>query len=387
VLRKGIKFFDKRVDLFYSEPNSVYNMKDRKRYEANIFSVTQELVYSDDNANRIDLVIFLNGFPIITMELKNAFTNQAVVNAIVQYRNTRSASDKIFNFGRCLVHFAADTDLVYMTTRIEGKKTFFMPFNKGLNDGTPFPPFGAGNPVNPDGLKTAYMWEEVLTKSSLSNIVEKFVHLEKATSGKKGKKGKLIFPRYHQLTVVRRLLADSKQSGIGRRYLVQHSAGSGKSNSITWLAHQLYGLHDSNHHSIFDCVVVVTDRTVLDRQIRDNIKSFAQVRRVVEAITGNPTDIRQLDPTEQSSSKTVHMKLALENNKKIIICTIQTFPFVLDAVSQMQSKRIAFIIDEAHSSQSGSASASMNALFPGWICPIFSGMNTGKLTRRNWSII
>ena len=275
VLRKGVKFFDKRVDLFYPEPNSLYNIKDKKRFEANVFSVTQELVYSDNHANRIDLVIFLNGFPIITMELKNAFTNQAVVNAIVQYKNTRSASDKIFNFGRCLVHFAADTDLVYMTTKIEGKKTHFMPFNKGQNDGEPFPPFGAGNPVNPTGLKTAYLWEEILTKRSLANIVEKYVHFEKGSLGNRRKKEALIFPRYHQLDIVRKLLADSKRKGIGQRYLIQHSAGSGKSNSITWLAHQLYGLHDEDNHSIFDCVVVVTDRTVLDRQIRENIKNFA----------------------------------------------------------------------------------------------------------------
>lgn len=365
VLRKGVKHLDKTIYLYFPNPNSEHNLKDRKRFESNIFSVTQELVYTDDNRNRIDLVIFLNGLPIITMELKNAYTHQAVKNGITQYKKTRDPKDTIFNFARCIVHFAVDSDLAFMTTELKGINTFFMPFNKGLNAGSPFPPFGAGNPVNPNGLKTSYLWEEILSKSSLSNIIEKFVQVitEKDEKGKPSKK-KLIFPRYHQLMVVRRLLKDSKINGVGNRYLIQHSAGSGKSNSITWLAHQLIGLYDkSNINPLFDSVVVVTDRTVLDEQIRENIKSFAQVRQLVEAITGNSTDIRKLSNTETSFSKTAHMRLALENNKKIIICTVQTFPHVIKAVQQMQSKNIAFIIDEAHSSQSGQAAASMNALF------------------------
>lgn len=378
VLRKGLKHLDRTVYFFYPQPNSDHNPKDKIKYEANIFSVTQELVYTDNNKNRIDLVIFINGLPIITMELKNAYTNQAVKNAISQYKKDRDSKDKIFNFARCLVHFAMDTDLVYMTTKIDGAKTFFLPFNKGLNDGKPYPPFGAGNPINPYGEKTAYIWEEILAKSTLANIIEKFVQLEKPE--KKTDKPKLIFPRYHQLKVVKELLNDSKEKGIGQRYLIQHSAGSGKSNSITWLAHQLIGLYDKNNiNSIFDSVVVVTDRTVLDRQIRKNIKDFAQVKNVVEAITGNATDIKKLDPTETSMSKTSHMRLALENNKKIITCTVQTFPFVLKAVNEMQSKNIAFIIDEAHSSQSGSASASMNALFSGADIPEFKKDEEGNI--------
>lgn len=365
VLRKGVKHLDKTIYLFFPEPNSEHNIKDKLRYEANIFSVTQELVYTDNYKNRLDLVIFLNGLPLITLELKNAYTNQSVKNAIKQYKNDRDPNDKIFNFARCFVHFASDTDLVYMTTELKGKKTIFLPFNKGLNDGTPFPPFGAGNPVNPTGLKTSYLWEDILSKSSLANIIEKFVQVvkEKDENSKKPK-SKLFFPRYHQLTVVRKLLKDAKKNGVGKKYLIQHSAGSGKSHSITWVAHQLVGLYDmTNINPIFDSVVVVTDRTVLDKQIRENIKSFAQVKNLVEAITGHSTDIKKLDPSETSISKTTHMRLALENNKRIIICTVQTFPHVVEAVQNMQSKNIAFIIDEAHSSQSGQAAASMNAVF------------------------
>lgn len=364
VLRKGVKYFDKTINLFFSEPNSIHNKKDRDNYENNVFSVAQELVYSDDNRNRLDLVIFINGFPIITMELKNAFTNQAVKNAIKQYKYDRNPKDKIFNFGRCIVHFAMDTDLVYMTTKLDGNKTSFMPFNKGLNDGMPYPPFGAGNPVNVNGLKTSYIWEEILSKSSLANIIEKFVTIE--VSKAKTEKAKLIFPRYHQLKCVKKLLEDTKANGLGQRYLIQHSAGSGKSNSIAWLAHQLIGLYDrENTNPIFDSVVVVTDRTLLDRQIRETIKNFAQVKNVFEAITGYSSDVRRLDPFETSMSKTTHMRLALQNNKKIITCTILTFPYVLKAVQEMETKKIAFIIDEAHSSQSGAAAASMNALFSG----------------------
>ncbi|MBF0231123.1 MAG: type I restriction endonuclease subunit R, partial [Desulfamplus sp.] len=365
VLRKGVKHFDKTVELFYPQPNSLHNIKDRSRYQSNIFSVTQELHYTADNKNRLDLVIFLNGLPIITFELKNAFTHQAVKHAVRQYQQDRNPKDKIFNFARCLVHFAADTDLVFMTTHLNWKNSFFMPFNKGLNDGLPFPPFGAGNPVNPNGLKTSYLWEDILSRDSLLNIIEKYAQIliEKDADTKKTRK-KLIFPRYHQLMVVRKLLEHAKQNGVGNRYLIQHSAGSGKSNSITWLVHQLAGLYDKdNINPLFDTIVVVTDRNILDEQIRENIKSFAHVKNIVEAITGNSSDIKRLDPTETSFSKTTHMRLALENSKKIVISTVQTFPFVLDAVNQMQTKSIAFVIDEAHSSQSGQSAISMNAIF------------------------
>ncbi len=357
VFRKGVAFNDKTVKLFYPQPNSSYNLKDRENFRSNIFSVTQELVYTTDQANRLDLTIFVNGLPICTMELKNAFTYQAVKNAIHQYMFDRKSKDKLLNQGRCMVHFAMDTTLVYMTGALNNNETTFFPFNKGLNDGSAHPPFGAGNPVNPDGIKTAYMWEKILTKGSLANIIEKFATFFP-------KKNMQIFPRYHQLKVVRNLLADAKEKGVGQRYLIQHSAGSGKSNSITWLAHQLIGLYNADTVTpLFDSVLVVTDRTNLDEQIRENIKDFAQVKRVVEAITGKAKDIKAIDPAEQVFSKTVHMRLALANNKKIITCTVQTFPFVLKVIQDMAAKKVAIIIDEAHSSQSGLAAASMNAVF------------------------
>ncbi|RJE74953.1 type I restriction endonuclease subunit R [Reichenbachiella sp. MSK19-1] len=365
VLRKGLKYNDKTIYLFYPEPNSAYNVKDKAKYDANIFSATEELVYTDNNKNRLDLTIFLNGLPIITMELKNAFTHQAVQNAIKQYMYDRNPKDKIFNLGRCMVHFAADTTQIYMAGSLAHKNTAFFPFNKGQNEGKPFAPFGAGNPVNPNGLKTAYLWEEVLSKSSLSNIIEKFATLVEEKDQETGKVKRIqIFPRYHQLTSVKQLLQDSKNNGVGVRYLIQHSAGSGKSNSITWLALQLVSLYDqSNTTPLFDSIVVVTDRKVLDEQLRKNIKAFAQVKKVVEAITGEARDIKALDPEEDSFSKTTHMRLALANNKKIITCTVQTFPFVLKTVQDMSSKKVAILIDEAHSSQSGEAAASLNALF------------------------
>lgn len=365
VLRKGIKINDKTIYFFYPQPNSVYNVKDKAKYDANIFSVTEELIYTDNNKNRLDLTLFINGLPFITMELKNAFTHQAVQNAIKQYMNDRNPKDKIFNLGRCMVHFAVDTTQIFMTGALAKGQTAFFPFNKGLNEGRPHPPFGAGNPLNPNGLKTAYLWEEVLTKASLSNIIMKFATLIEEKDNETGKiKRKQIFPRYHQLTAVQQLLEDSKTNGVGGRYLIQHSAGSGKSNSITWLVLQLVSLYDqTNTTPLFDSIVVVTDRKVLDEQLRKNIKTFAQVKKMVEAITGEAKDIKVMDPDEDSFSKTTHMRLALANNKKVITCTVQTFPFVLKTVQDMSAKKVAIVIDEAHSSQSGDAAASLNALF------------------------
>ncbi|MEZ4954382.1 MAG: DEAD/DEAH box helicase family protein [Saprospiraceae bacterium] len=352
VMRKGLKFYDKQIDLFYRKPVSNYNLKARALYDANVFSVTQELKYSLANENRLDLVVFLNGIPLATFELKNAYTHQAVQHAIRQYMSDRDPKEKLFSFARCIVHFAADTDLVYMATELKGGKTRFLPFNKGLNDGLPDQPWGAGNPLNPNGLKTHYLWEEVLTKDNLSNILDKFVKVvkEKDEDTKREKK-KLIFPRYHQLTCVRRLLNHVQENGVGERYLVQHSAGSGKSNSITWLAHQLTGLYDkTGENLILDSVIVVTDRTVLDKQLRDNIKQFSHTRGTVEAITG------------EGGSKTEQLRTALGEGKKIIITTVQTFPFLLDGISELQTRRFAIIIDEAHSSQSGETAAKMNAV-------------------------
>jgi len=351
VLRKGVKHFDKTIDLFYHQPSSIYNQKDNAKYQANIFSVTQELVYSNNNANRLDLTIFLNGIPIITTELKNPLSGQTVHNGIRQYQNDRDPKEKIFSFARCMVHFAADTELVYMTTELRGKKSFFMPFNKGLNNGKSTGEFGAGNPVNPNGLKTHYFWEEILSKNSLSNIIDKFAQVIEEKDEDTGKtKRKVIFPRYHQITAVRQILAHAKKYGLGKRYLIQHSAGSGKSMSIAWLTHQLHGLFDeSGENHLFNSVIVVTDRTVLDKQLRDEIKQFAPKRGIVEAITGI------------GGSKTNQLKEAFANRKKVIICTIQTFPFLLDDMGEMPSSSFAIVIDEAHSSQSGQTSAKMNA--------------------------
>lgn len=359
VLHKGVKHFDKTIDLFYREPSSNYNLKDRTNYNANIFSITQELKYSLENENRLDLTVFVNGIPIVTMELKNPLSGQTVQKGIRQYQNDRDPKEKIFSFARCMVHFAADTELVFMSAHLKGKKTDFLPFNKGLNDGKHHQPFGKGNPVNPNGLKTHYLWEEVLSKHSLSNIIDKFaLVIEEAdedatpTGGQAGKKKKkMIFPRYHQLTCVRNILAHAKQNGIGQKYLIQHSAGSGKSNSIAWLAHQLIGLHDNTGEKhIFDSVIVVTDRIVLDKQLRDTIKQFAQTRGIVEAITG------------EGMSKTGQLRDAIANRKKIIICTVQTFPHLLDEMQDLGNLTFGIIIDEAHSSQSGETSAKMNAV-------------------------
>lgn len=352
VLRKGVKHFDKTVDLFYKEPYSIYNSKDRAKYKANIFSVTQELVYSSDNTNRLDLTIFLNGLPIITCELKNPLSGQTVHNGIRQYQNDRDPKEKIFNFARCIVHFAIDTELAYMTTQLKGKNTFFMPFNKGLNEGKPLAPFGAGNPINKNGLKTHYMWEAILTKHSLSNIVDKYAQIAEETDEETKKvKRLMIFPRYHQLTAVRQILSHAKNNGVGNKYLIQHSAGSGKSKSIAWLAHQLHGLHDTKgENHFFDSVIVVTDRIILDKQLSEDIKQFSPMRGIVEHITND------------GGSKTSQLKEALANRKKVIVCTVQTFPFLIDEMTNMPAMNFGIIIDEAHSGQSGQTSSKMNAV-------------------------
>lgn len=354
VLRKGVKHFDKTVDLFYRKPASSYNAKDAARYAANIFSVTQELVYSSDpaNKNRLDLTIFVNGIPVITCELKNPLSGQYVQNGIRQYQNDRDPKDKIFSFARCMVHLAADTEQAFMCSELKGKPSFFIPFNKGLNDGRPNGTFGAGNPVNPQGLKTHYLWEEVLKKDSLANIIDKFASVIEETDEDTGKKKKkMIFPRYHQLTSVKLILAHAKENGIGQKYLIQHSAGSGKTKTIAWLSHQLHSLFDkSGTANIFDTVIVVTDRTVLDKQLSEEIKQFAPVTGIVAAITSD------------GASKTTNLREAISNKKKVIICTIQTFPHLLKEMEDLGSLKFAIIIDEAHSSQSGETSAKMNAV-------------------------
>ncbi|MEA4867888.1 MAG: type I restriction endonuclease [Rikenellaceae bacterium] len=339
ILRNGVKDLDLRVQLYFKKPTSLLNDKAQKQYSSNIFSVTRQLYYSLENSNSLDMMLFINGLPLSTFELKNQWTGQNVKHAIRQYQTDRDPKEPLFAFGRCMVHFAVDADLVYMTTHLNSIKTFFLPFNKGNND-------GAGNPLNPEGLKTDYLWKDILTKESLSNIVENFAQIVEEKDEDTGNiKRKLIFPRYHQLRAVKKLLYHSKENGVGQKYLIQHSAGSGKSNSITWLAHQLVSLHDSeNTETVFDSVIVVTDRRVLDKQIRDNIKQFAQVSSVVEAIDKGSSQLKQ----------------ALEDGKKIIVTTVQKFPFIIDEIGTLQAKKFAIIIDEAHSSQSGETASKMN---------------------------
>ncbi|MGI4791509.1 MAG: type I restriction endonuclease subunit R [Janthinobacterium lividum] len=339
ILRKGIKHGDTSLTLLYKQPASQDNPKAVQQYAENIFSVTRQLHYSKDKGQlSLDMVVFLNGLPLITFELKNSLTKQTVKDAMQQYRHDRDPNEPVFGFARCLLHLAVDDAQVYMTTHLRGPQTGFLPFNRGDNE-------AAGNPLNPYGLKTDYLWKQVLRKDSLAGILEKFAQvIEKP--GEDGKKRReLVLPRYHQLDLVRLLLADAKKHGPGKRYLVQHSAGSGKSNSITWLAHQLVELTDAkNEQPVFDSVIVVTDRRVLDKQIRDNIKQFAHVAGVVEAIT--------------EGSK--QLKKALEENKKIIITTVQKFPFIVNEIGDLPGYKFAIIIDEAHSSQSGDTAAKMN---------------------------
>jgi type I restriction enzyme R subunit len=339
VLRKGIEDMGVQFTLMYPHPSSSKNPNAQEQYDQNITSIIRQVHFSQQSNESVDLVIFVNGIPVLTIELKNPLSGQTYQDAIWQYRNDRSPKEELFTFTRCMVHFAMDSEQSYMCTKLDGEKSVFLPFNKGNNE-------QAGNPENPNGYRTAYMWEEIFLKDSLINIIESFACKVVEKDEETGKeKVKQIFPRYHQLDSVRKLLSDTKQNGTGKRYLIQHSAGSGKSNSITWLAHQLVELHDNNNeNTVFDSVIVVTDRKVLDQQIRNNIKQFAQVDGVVEAIT------------EGSQ----HLRTALESGKKIIITTVQKFPFIVNDIGQLPSKKFALIIDEAHSSQSGETSRNIS---------------------------
>ena len=274
VLRKGVKHGPHQIDLMYGTP-SPGNEKAGVQYGQNRFSVTRQLHYSRDQAQlALDLCLFINGLPIATFELKNSLTKQTVDDAVEQYKRDRHPSERLFELGRCLAHFAVDDHEVQFCTHLQGKSSWFLPFNKGWND-------GAGNPPNPNGIKTDYLWKQVLTREGLTDIIENYAQTVETRDDKTGRKRReQIWPRYHQLDVVRRLLADASTRGVGPKYLIQHSAGSGKSNSIAWLAHQLIGLEeDGKTH--FDSAIVVTDRRILDQQIRDTIKQFAQVGSVV----------------------------------------------------------------------------------------------------------
>ena len=337
VLRNGVKHGPVTVELFYGTPTPG-NTKAEELFASNIFSVTRQLRYSKDETKlSLDIALFINGLPIATFELKNSLTKQTVEDAVEQYKRDRDPKELLFQFGRCVVHLAVDDHEVRMCTHLKGKASWFLPFNKGWND-------GAGNPPNPYGLKTDYLWKEILTKGNLTDILENYAQVveEKDAKGRK-KAPKQVFPRFHQLDVVRKLLDHAKIAGIGNRYLIQHSAGSGKSNSIAWLSHQLIGL-EAGSRQVFDTVVVVTDRRVLDKQIRDTIKQFAQVSSVV-------------GHAERSGD----LRAFLKAGKKIIITTVQKFPFILDEIGdEHRGRTFAIIIDEAHSSQGGRTSAKMN---------------------------
>jgi type I restriction enzyme R subunit len=337
VLRNGVKRGAVDVDLFYGTP-SPGNVTAEERYARNRFSVTRQLRYSRDETQlALDLGLFINGLPVATFELKNSLTKQTVADAIQQYRRDRDPRERLFELGRCIAHFAVDDHEVHFCTHLKGKASWFLPFNQGWQD-------GAGNPPNPNGLKTDYLWTRVLTRASLTDILESYAQIVETRIEETGRKRRTQFwPRYHQLDVVRRLLAHVRGHGAGQRYLIQHSAGSGKSNSIAWLAHQLIGL-ERDETRVFDSIIVVTDRRILDRQIRDTIKQFAQVSSTV-------------GHAERSGD----LRRFVEGGKKIIISTVQKFPFILDEIgSEHRGRRFAIIIDEAHSSQGSRTSAKMS---------------------------
>lgn len=346
LLRHGLEVDDAHFELFYQLPLTSSSAEIRKKFDSNQFSVTRQVHYSlSKPGESIDMVLFVNGLPLITLELKNPWTGQnAKFHGQQQYKTQRDINQPLLQFARCIVHFTVDTDEAYMTTRLQGPDTFFLPFNLGHN-------FGKGNPPNPNGHKTAYLWEEVFSRKSLANIIQHFVRTDGTDADPLAKKT-LYFPRYHQLDVVRKLVADASEKGVGQTYLIQHSAGSGKSNSIAWAAYQLIETYPAHAlvpgnkgmgFPLFDSVIVVTDRRLLDRQLRDNIQSFSQVKNIVA-------------PAHSSAE----LKLHLESGKRIIITTLQKFPFIVDGLANLSDKRFAVIIDEAHSSQGGTAADNMN---------------------------
>ena len=342
VLRNGVKVYPADLIMFYLTPTE-NNEQARIMYEKNIFSVTRQLRYSQDAGKlALDVCLFINGLPVITMELKNQLTKQNTENAVRQYKEDRDFHDILFSFKRCMVHFAVDDATIQFCTKLAGKDSWFLPFNKGYND-------GAGNPPNPDGLMTDYLWKDILTKRKLSRIIENYAQvIEEVDEDTKKKSIKQIWPRYHQLDCVEKLLADVQENGVGKRYLIQHSAGSGKSNSIAWLAHQLIAL-EKDGHPMIDSVLVVTDRRILDKQIRNTIKQFMQVKNTV-TWAEHSGDLRK----------------AIQDGKRIIISTIEKFPYIISDIGQEhKNNKFAIIIDEAHSGQNGRNSANMNLALSG----------------------
>ena len=341
VLREGVTDRGVRVRLAFWQPQSTLNPESVVLYNGNILSVIRQVKYSIKNENSIDMVLFVNGLPVFTTELKNQFTGQNVINATQQYRTDRDQREKLLSFKRCLTHFAVDTEQVYMTTRLTGMTTYFLPFNKGMNG-------GSGNPLPPAGkYKTHYLWEDIWSKDSvfdlLGNFIQDVTEEKEDKNGKKRKENKIIFPRYHQLDTVRRIVIDARTNGSGNNYLIQHSAGSGKSNTIAWVAHRLAELHTDENKNVFDGVIVVTDRRVLDKQLSDTVKSFSQTVGLVRHIENGAKELKE----------------ALESGVKVITSTLQKFPVIVDAVEKTEGKRFAVIVDEAHSSQSGESAADL----------------------------
>jgi len=338
VLRKGVSHGPAHVDLYKFLPTPG-NASSTENFAKNLFSVTRQLRYSnDETARSLDMAIFINGLPVATFELKNSLTKQTVADAITQYQTTRDPRELLFQLGRCVVHFALDDSEVAFCTHLTGKTSWFLPFNQGWNS-------GAGNPPNPDGLKTDYLWKQVLAKESLANLIENFAQIVEEEDERGRKKRKQIFPRFHQLRTVRALLRRCREEGMGRRYLIQHSAGSGKSNTIAWLAHQLVEMKraDDVGTAQFDSVIVITDRRALDTAIAKTIKAYDHVA----AVFGHSDSAEEL-------------RGFLRKGKKIIVTTVQKFPFILDELGDLGSRRFALLIDEAHSSQGGRTTAQMH---------------------------
>jgi type I restriction enzyme R subunit len=334
VIRKGFTDYGVKFQMAYFKPESSLNPEAETQYLLNHLSVTRQLYYERVGKNSIDMVLSLNGLPIATIELKNQFSGQSVDNAKKQYVYDREPSEPIFQFKkRTLVHFAVDTDECFMTTKLDGKRTRYLPFNLGNNN-------GAGNPLNKNGYRTHYLWEEVWKKDSFMDIIGKFLHLsveEFELNGVKKKKEAIIFPRFHQMQVVRKITNDAKTNGAGKNYLIQHSAGSGKSNSIAWLSYRLSSLHDADNNRIFDSVIVITDRKVLDSQLQNTIYQFEHKDGVVQKIEKNSQQLAD----------------ALTAGSNIIITTLQKFPFILEKIGELPARKYAVIVDEAHSSQGG----------------------------------
>lgn len=346
VLRKGVSHGPVHVDLYKLLPTPG-NASAAEAFGKNIFSVTRQVRYSTQSGNELDMVIFVNGLPVLTFELKNSLTKQTVADAIVQYQTTRSPQELLFQLGRCIAHIAVDDGEVSFCTELKGKASWFLPFNQGWNS-------GAGNPPNPNGLKTDYLWKQVLTRESLANIIESFAQVveeeQVGANGKKRKTRKQVFPRFHQLRTVRALLRRAHADGVGKRYLIQHSAGSGKSNTIAWLAHQLVELRTAADPMTaqFDSIIVITDRRALDTQIARTIKGYDHVASIF-GHSDNSQDLRDY----------------LRKGKKIIVTTVQKFPFILDELGDFSDKMFALLIDEAHSSQGGKTTGKMHEALGG----------------------